>query len=141
MNFKEFEEHQEKLFNELRALRDTKGKEYAHDEDRFANFNRIAQEIKLVPLNAVLAPLNNPNNKTYTEILAEFANGDPLIVLYVYLKKHWDSFTSYVMNGGQTFSTESIHGRIMDLIMYLMLADGMITEKESKCVTSAKPIK
>jgi hypothetical protein len=90
-------------------MRDTKGKEYAHDTDRFANFRRLADELGL---------------KDYQ-------------VAWVYTKKHLDSIASY-MKTGKTFSAESIHGRIVDAITYLTLISGMIVQTEFKDANAGK---
>jgi len=80
-------------------MRDTKGREYAHDADRFANFRRLYA----------------------TTVIKDKQ------VAYVYLVKHLDSIASF-MKTGQEFSSEKIRGRIVDAITYLTLIAGMIDE-------------
>ena len=99
MTFEEFDRYQEGLLTEVVGMRDTKGKEYAHSEDRFANFNRLAEGLGL-------------------------AN---ITIAWVYAKKHVDSVESFVKEGKE-FSTEGIRGRLVDLITYLTLIGGMIEE-------------
>jgi len=82
-------------------MRDSKGKEYAHDENRFANFDRLAKELNL----------------------------DRKKILWVYLTKHLDSIISFI-NESKEFSSEPINGRVRDAILYLALLDGMIAEEK-----------
>lgn len=100
MTFLEFDELSNRLFDEVKQMRDTKGKEYAGTEDRFDNFNRLAKRTGL----------------------------DRKTIWLVYFTKHMDAIESYIKNG-RTFSAEGIHGRIVDAITYLSLLDGMITEE------------
>lgn len=108
MTFLEFDKYQEDLIKEVIKMRDTKGKEYANSESRFANFDRLSVR------------LNIKNTQ----------------VGLVYLTKHMDAIESYIARG-RTYSTETIQGRIVDAITYLTLIGGMIleetTNKESKC--------
>ena len=98
VTFPEFDKFQEELLKEVVVMKDTKGKEYAHSEDRFANFNRLAEG------------LNLPNTQ----------------IAWVYTMKHKDSIESYLRGGYK--GTEPIRGRIVDLITYLTLIAGMIEE-------------
>jgi hypothetical protein len=97
MTFTEFDKYQEDLLAQVVKMKDTKGKEYAHSVDRFANFNRLADR------------LSQPN----------------VVIAWIYFMKHIDSIESYVREG-KTFSTENIQGRIVDAITYLTLIGGMI---------------
>ena len=99
MTFEEFNTFTETILSEVRNMRDSKGKEYAGNKDRFDNFNRLALR------------LNLPRNKVWQ----------------VYFTKHLDSIESFIDNG-RTFSSESIRGRIVDAITYLTLLAGMIEE-------------
>lgn len=99
MNFETFDKFQAELLAEVTKMRDTKGKEYAHDQDRFANFRRLAEQLGI------------PDYQ----------------VGWVYAVKHLDSIASY-MKTGQTFSSEQIRGRFVDLITYLTLIAGMVEE-------------
>ncbi len=101
MTFQEFAEFQNGLWDEIRNMQYTKGKEYAHSEDRFANFNRLSDELGLSPEQ----------------------------VAWVYTKKHLDSIVSYVKDN-KTYSTEPIRGRYVDAIVYLTLLAGMAEERE-----------
>lgn len=97
MTHPEFNEFQKKLLEEVVGMNDTKGREYANGDDRFGNFNRLALAL---------------NFKNYQ-------------ICYVFLTKHIDAIASYCRTG-QTFSNESIRGRIVDAITYLTLLAGMI---------------
>lgn len=101
MNFPEFDKFQSELHGALQSMSNTKGREYAHSEDRFANFRRIATDL----------------------------NSDELFVAYVYFKKHLDAIISYIVNK-ETYSGEHIQGRFLDAILYLELIAGMVSEKE-----------
>lgn len=101
MTFLEFEKYHEELMKDAIRLKDTKGKEYANSENRFANFDRLSVRLRL------------PN----------------LQIALVLLTKHMDAIESYIANG-RTYSTEPIRGRIIDAINYLTLIGGMIAEKE-----------
>lgn len=101
MTFQEFQQLQDDAFIRRSGLAKTKGKEYAHSEDRFANFNRLATELGI----------------------------SNVMVGYIFFKKHLDSIISYIKDG-QTYSTESIEGRFDDAILYLELIYGMIKEAD-----------
>ena len=86
----------------------TKGNEYTQGDqetNRFANFNRLADELGL----------------------------DPKMVLWIYLKKHLDSIVCYIKKGKE-FSEEKIEGRINDARNYLALLNGIIQEEKQKKV-------
>jgi hypothetical protein len=100
VDWKTFNEYQEELLKKVVYMRDTKGKEYAHSDERFANFNRLALELGC----------------------------SNLMVAWIYLKKHLDSIVSYVKDE-QVYSVEPIEGRFVDAITYLTLMAGMVEEK------------
>lgn len=98
----EFDDFMDDTYRACRELTATKGIEYMRGSpDRFANFNRIAEELELPPLK----------------------------VAYILWKKHLDAIVTYI-NTGQTFSTEPIRGRFLDLITYSFLMAGMTAELE-----------
>lgn len=103
MTFAKFDEFTEEMLGRIRNMRDTKGKEYAGTEDRFGNFNRLAADCGI------------SREKVWQ----------------VYYTKHWDSIKSYIQNGTE-FSTETIDGRIVDAMTYLLLLAGMIKENKEK---------
>lgn len=100
MTFDKFDKFQAELLAEVVGMKNTKGKEYAHTQDRFANFRRLSAELEI----------------------------PDYVVCWVYLKKHLDSIASFAKEG-RTFSTESIRGRFVDAIVYLTLMAGMVDEK------------
>lgn len=99
MTFPEFDKFFDTLIEECRGMRDTKGKEYAHSESRFANFDRAAERLGI--------------SRT--------------MAASVYLYKHLDAIDSYIKTG--TVHSEAIRGRIVDAITYLTLIAGMIDEE------------
>jgi hypothetical protein len=101
MTFEQFDKFREELLKQVIHTMDTKGKEYANSEDRFANFNRLAQRLGV----------------------------SNLAVCLVYFTKHMDAIESYCKNE-RVYSTESIQGRIVDAIAYLTLIGGMIQQKD-----------
>lgn len=102
MKYADADKIMERMFEEERQVAKSKGKEYTQG-DRLDNFKRIAKEMGL----------------------------DPKVVLYVYMKKHWDSITSFIKNN-KTFSTEAIEGRIMDARVYLFLLRCIIEEQRAE---------
>ena len=99
MTFDEFDELFDKLFEECKKMRDTKGKEYAMDKDRLANFKEIAE-----------------------------ANGiTALQVCNVYLTKHTRAINSFCRNN-KTFSNETFKSRIIDCITYCALMYAIFLE-------------
>ncbi len=101
MTFPEFEKFQAQLHEQIVHMQNTKGKEYAHDADRFANFNRAAAKKGI-------------NRLTVAGIL---------------LDKHLDAIDSFILTGKE-FSTEKIRGRFIDAILYLELMLGMVEEEQ-----------
>lgn len=105
MTFQEFDNYSNDLLSKVTRMRDTKGREYAGEKDRFDNFNRLA---------------------------VKCGNLDRKLIWLVYFTKHIDAIESFISNGRE-FSTESIEGRIVDAVTYLTLLAGMIKEdKEQK---------
>lgn len=101
MTFEQFEKLTEEIFDQIRKMRDTKGKEYANSQiDRLANFKDTAAELGLRPEQ----------------------------VLLVYSEKHGRAIKNYCKHG-KSFSTESIEGRILDRIVYDFLLIGLIRDK------------
>lgn len=92
MTFEDFDKLFDEFFKECRDVGEKKGKEYSHSEDRLGNFKRIAEELEI----------------------------DPRLVCYIYMKKHWDSITSYTKIGRE-LSDEKIRGRLKDLVVYAIL--------------------
>jgi hypothetical protein len=105
VTFEEFDAVTERIWVQVKRMRDTKGKEYAKTADRFDNFNRLSAKLGL------------PRNKVWQ----------------VYFQKHLDAVESYIENG-KAYSSEPILGRIVDLITYLTLLGGMIEEDQKPSV-------
>lgn len=96
----EFTKLMNETFAEIKELHESKGREYAGDEDSLDNFKRHAKNLGLKPEH----------------------------IWAVYASKHFDAIISYVRNGG-VLSNESIEGRIDDLILYALLLKGIVKEK------------
>jgi hypothetical protein len=89
------------VFSRCRGLRDAGQKEYAHAEDNaFGNFERLAADLRMA------------REK----------------ILWVYLRKHLDGILAWI--NGHRSQRESVHGRIQDAIVYLVLLDCMALERE-----------
>ena len=85
---------------EIMALREAGQKEYAHDESSpFANVERTGAD---------------------TDV-------DPLKVLWIFAMKHKDGIAAYIK--GHKSQREDVRGRLNDLIVYLLLARGIINER------------
>ena len=100
MTYEDFDKLLEKMFQEEKNIANTKGQEYTQG-DRLDNFKRIAKELGI----------------------------DPKQVLWVYLKKHLDSISSFIKTN--KVLSEPIEGRILDARVYLSLLRGLI--EEEKC--------
>jgi len=87
-------------FDRVIQLSRIKGEEYSGKENRLENFRRNANNLDL-----------------YAEQ-----------VWAVYAAKHWDAIMQYIVdisNGDRRTRSEPIHGRIDDLIVYLLLFEAM----------------
>ncbi len=103
MTFEEFDRLTEARLEAVRLMRDTKGKEYtAGSRDRLANFKRSALK----------------------------SNVSVFQAWHVLFDKHLGSIESFV-KCEQTFSDESMRSRITDCITYLLLFEGLISDKEA----------
>jgi hypothetical protein len=94
----------EEIFDEVRHLAKAKGGEYSGDLDRLLNFRRNGQALDL-PMETIWA---------------------------VYAAKHWDAVMQYIKDlksGKERERLESINGRIRDLIVYLLLLEAMVEER------------
>lgn len=92
----------EVFHNEILDLRKQGQKEYASDEDAFANFKLEAKECGV----------------------------DLKIVLWIYAMKHKRGIASFIR--GHKSQREGVRGRINDLIVYLFLLRGIIDEEEKE---------
>jgi len=96
-----------KLFTEtmktIEGLLIVKGGEYAGDADRLANFKRGAKLVGVTPLQ----------------------------VAFIYASKHYDGIATYVRDmadGTERKRSESIEGRLDDLMNYCLLMKALIRE-------------
>ena len=86
-------------YQAIRKINETKGHDYAGDDDALANFKRHATELGLTPEQ----------------------------VWSVYASKHWDAVMTYVREG--SVASEPIEGRLHDVILYSFLLLGLVREK------------
>lgn len=103
MNHKDFAALVESSMTEMRKLLETKGGEYAGSEDRLANFKRGAALTGVTPLQCA----------------------------FIYASKHYDAISTYVRDqasGTERPRSESIEGRLDDLMNYCLLMKGLVAE-------------
>jgi hypothetical protein len=96
----------EEIFDEVRHLAKAKGGEYSGDTDRLENFRRQGRDQEL-PMETIWR---------------------------IYAGKHWDAVNQYIKDlrtGEERERLESINGRIRDLIVYLLLLEAMLDERNS----------
>lgn len=106
----EFDTLVEETVESIQALLVVKGGEYAGSEDRLANFKRGAA----------------------------LTGTTPLQCLFIYMSKHYDAVATFVRDqatGTQRPRSESIEGRLDDLINYCILAKGLVREAASATLT------
>ncbi len=103
MTFENFEQFQAALFDQVKHMQCTKGKEYTDGIDRFQNFNEEAKDMDVSRLK----------------------------VAEIFLNKHMRAIKSYIRDGKE-YSDEGIMGRIVDAITYLTLIAGMIEETHQR---------
>ena len=85
----------------------TKGADYTrHSADRLSNFTRNAEAVGV----------------------------SPLVVWAIYAGKHWDAIMAFIKTGKT--ESESLIGRFDDLINYLYLLEGLVTEDFGRLRTS-----
>lgn len=103
MTFNEFDELMEATYQKLLAMRASKGRDYAGNDDRLANFKRHAEQVDI----------------------------DPLKIWAVYYNKHHDAIMTFVrMHAHESYQpSEPIEGRIEDAILYLFLLLGLIHDQ------------
>ena len=103
MQYKKMKQLSEKIWSQLQTARDAGQKEYAHHDDNvFANFERVAKCLNISPEKALM----------------------------VYLLKHIDGITAYIK--GHKSQREDVRGRITDAMVYMTLLWAMIEEKNGK---------
>lgn len=87
------------IFPQLLEVRGQAHREYAHEDNTFANFERLATEL----------------------------HEDRKKVLWIYLRKHLDGILAGI--NGHTSQREPISGRCKDAMMYLSLLWAMFQEE------------
>jgi hypothetical protein len=105
MRFEEQTSIDETVFAKVRQIRETKGKEYATVEDTLADFKEVAEETGVSPLQ----------------------------VWNVYVKKHERAIDTFIREG--SWKSESVYGRIIDVIVYHLLLLGLLQDLSSADVT------
>lgn len=91
-------EIQDDLFQQIIAIRETKGREYATEEDTLADFKEVAAEAGISPLQCWAT----------------------------YVKKHERAIDTFIREG--SVKSEAIEGRILDVIVYHILLLGLIED-------------
>lgn len=104
MNRTAFQELMHEQFGRLLDINNTKGHDYAGDEDALDNFKRDEERIAKIAA-------NNPH----------------LLKWYVYFEKHLGAIMTYLEEGD--VKSEPINGRIDDVLLYLFLLRGLIEEQ------------
>lgn len=99
MNYRRMEEISEALFDRYRELRETKGREYAGEEDTLADFKEVAAEVGVTPLQCWA----------------------------IYVKKHERARDTFIREGG--VKSESIDSRIDDIVTYHALLLGLVEDE------------
>lgn len=102
MKFEEQQKIDEDVFNRVRSIRETKGKEYATEEDTLADFKEVAAETGVSPLQ----------------------------VWNVYVKKHVRAIDTFIREGN--VKSEAIYDRVLDVIVYHHLLLGLIEDLEKQ---------
>lgn len=98
MNREEFLALMDGKYAAIRALNETKGHDYAGDEDALSNFKVMAQTLDVSP-EAIWA---------------------------VYAAKHWSAVMTFCKEGD--VKSEPIEGRLLDIILYCFLLLGLNEE-------------
>lgn len=99
MRTDQFRTYLEGIFDRMILLTESKGAEYAHDDDQLANFRRLSERL-----------------------------GIPAgVVALVYLTKHMDAIEGHIRGLSESLS-EPIAGRIDDALLYLILLRAIIDE-------------
>jgi nucleotide-binding universal stress UspA family protein len=88
----------ESEFDNIRNVRETKGREYAGEEDTLADFKEVAAEAGITPLQCWLT----------------------------YVKKHQRAVDTFIREG--SVKSEAIEDRIRDIVVYHLLLLGLIED-------------
>ncbi len=101
MHYNRMSEIVEAEFDRIRGIRESKGREYAQDEDTLADFKEVAAE----------------SGVTWFQCWN------------VYVKKHVRAVDTFIREGA--VKSESIEGRIRDVIVYHLLLLGLIEDAKA----------
>lgn len=104
MNQQDFDKLFQSTVSAMTTLIAVKGGEYAGSDDRLANFKRGAA----------------------------LTGATPLQVAFVYASKHYDAIATYVRDEAASIDrprTETINGRLLDLLNYLIFMKALIAEQ------------
>lgn len=101
MNRTDFQALLDRTFTEVRAINDSKGREYADDAEALANFYHRAEEYAV----------------------------DPKVVCGIFLGKHVDAVKSFIRSGD--VQSEPIESRVYDVILYSALLLGLVEDERA----------
>lgn len=102
MNRTEFSMFRDGAYRMIAHLNDTKGHDYAGDDDALANFKEASAQLGMTPEQ----------------------------VWGVYAHKHWSAIQTYIREGD--VASEPIEGRIHDIILYGFLLLGLVAERRER---------
>jgi hypothetical protein len=102
VTFEELQKIEDQVWAHMRDIRETKGREYAHDEDTLADFKEVAAEAGITPLQCWLT----------------------------YVQKHQRAIGTFVREGG--VKSESLYDRCVDVIVYHVLLLGLVEDLEKE---------
>lgn len=98
MTYEEMTKIEDRVFEKIRQIRETKGREYATEEDTLADFKEIAEQ----------------------------TGTSPLQVWSVYVKKHLRAIDTFVREGET--KSEVLPDRVVDVIVYHILLLGLVRD-------------
>ena len=111
MEAQKFYDLTKNFLDECMEIMKSKGMAYSGTNDKFGNFKRVAKNLCMSPEQ----------------------------VWFVYFSKHFDALSAYIR--GEYSDSEPIKGRIMDMVNYLLLLNGLIVEEDGKDKTVDCPSK
>jgi hypothetical protein len=102
MTYEELQQIEEQVWERMRKIRETKGREYAHDEDTLADFKEVAADAGISPMQCWLT----------------------------YVQKHQRAIATFVREG--SVKSESIYDRVLDVVVYHVLLLGLVQDLEQE---------
>lgn len=106
-----FESLVEDVFDQVRALNKTKGRDYATEDDALAHLREQSTELGL----------------------------KPEMVWAVLARKHWIAILAYCRSG--RVHSEPIEGRLLDMILYCLLLLALSKEQDVQTHENVTPIR